>query len=531
VADRPITQLGVQGMKTGRGSQRQVQDKTFYLGRLRSKIQELQSETARMNKDIDLQDQENATFLTYEKKAQGLAAELEELRKRLSDFNIMMDKVNTHTDVEEIQAEASALARRNDLEAQKTDSLFAERTMKEEEIQRLAAEINSQEQAAENIISQMDDATKERFTKLKSENASLKTELEAKEKELEQLTARGRTLEEEVAQSEIKQEAVRLHKELAEALAKRDQWRQKDQETPQQEKERLLKQVKEDNQEISSLEKKIQELHEKLDKLHDSVHQLDVELEEHQSERSVKYKELKKKEAGIKEFLDGFDSSLSSEEAKRKELEETVVQQLAAVSQVLVQSKHMPSPAQLHDLQANLAFKESEMEKAERTVRSLEQDNAKLQRDLMNVEKLEEKTQNELEMLKTKIAKMTEEIEVYSDIQGLERREEERRELLVTEKALLSAKKDALHQRMKDLTTSYESLKSQLTGSDTHTQLGNLERKWQHLEQNNFVLKEFIASREADGDYKQLSAQVKDMTSEYNTLVCQSLTTHPVATM
>jgi intraflagellar transport protein 74 len=256
VADRPITQLGVQGMKTGRGSQRQVQDKTFYLGRLRSKIQELQSETARMNKDIDLQDQENATFLTYEKKAQGLAAELEELRKRLSDFNIMMDKVNTHTDVEEIQAEASALARRNDLEAQKTDSLFAERTMKEEEIQRLAAEINSQEQAAENIISQMDDATKERFTKLKSENASLKTELEAKEKELEQLTARGRTLEEEVAQSEIKQEAVRLHKELAEALAKRDQWRQKDQETPQQEKERLLKQVKEDNQEISSLEKK-----------------------------------------------------------------------------------------------------------------------------------------------------------------------------------------------------------------------------------------------------------------------------------
>ena len=50
---------------------------------------------------------------------------------------------------------------------------------------------------------------------------------------------------------------------------------------------------------------RIQELHEKLDKLHDSVHQLDVELEEHQSERSVKYKELKKKEAGIKGELRG----------------------------------------------------------------------------------------------------------------------------------------------------------------------------------------------------------------------------------
>ena len=50
------------------GPQRQVQDKTFYLGRLRSKIQELNAEVARMSKDLDLQDQQNATYLTYEKK-------------------------------------------------------------------------------------------------------------------------------------------------------------------------------------------------------------------------------------------------------------------------------------------------------------------------------------------------------------------------------------------------------------------------------------------------------------------------------
>ena len=48
---------------------------------------------------------------------------------------------------------------------------------------------------------------------------------------------------------------VKLHKELADALSRRDQWRQKDQETPQDEKDRLLKQVKEDNQEIASLER------------------------------------------------------------------------------------------------------------------------------------------------------------------------------------------------------------------------------------------------------------------------------------
>lgn len=38
--------------------------------------------------------------------------------------------------------------------------------------------------------------------------------------------------------------------------AKRDEWKLKEQETPEQERERLLKQVKRDNQEIASLEKR-----------------------------------------------------------------------------------------------------------------------------------------------------------------------------------------------------------------------------------------------------------------------------------
>ena len=52
-----------------------------------------------------------------------------------------------------------------------------------------------------------DDATKERYTSLKEETVSLKAALESKEKELEALAAQTRELEEEVAQSEIKQEA------------------------------------------------------------------------------------------------------------------------------------------------------------------------------------------------------------------------------------------------------------------------------------------------------------------------------------
>lgn len=42
-----------------------------------------------------------------------------------------------------------------------------------------------------------------------------------------------------------------------------------------------------------------------MDKLHDELHQLEGDLEEHQSERSVKYKELKRKEEGIRGLWEG----------------------------------------------------------------------------------------------------------------------------------------------------------------------------------------------------------------------------------
>ena len=96
--------------------------------------------------------------------------------------------------------------------------------------------------------------------------------MEQKEKELDSLTSKAKMLEEEVATSDLKQRAckhciyevktyllfyeVQLHQQLAEVTAKRDEWKLKEQETPEQERERLLKQVKRDNQEIASLEKR-----------------------------------------------------------------------------------------------------------------------------------------------------------------------------------------------------------------------------------------------------------------------------------
>ena len=54
-------------------------------------------------------------------------------------------------------------------------------------------------------------------------------------------------------------------------------------------------------------------------------------------------------------------------------------------------------------------------------------------------------------------------------------------------------------------------------------QLGNLERKWQHHEQNNFVMKEFIASKSMESDYRPIKQSVSAQLDELNKILIQNL--------
>ena len=76
------------GVKTGAlGPQRQVLDASYYSGVLRSKIKELRDEINNMEKESGALNAENATYLTFERRAETLAQQLKEKQvsyKRLS---------------------------------------------------------------------------------------------------------------------------------------------------------------------------------------------------------------------------------------------------------------------------------------------------------------------------------------------------------------------------------------------------------------------------------------------------------------
>ncbi|XP_060065256.1 intraflagellar transport protein 74 homolog [Ylistrum balloti] len=532
VVDRPMTQQGLGGMKTGikgSGPQRQVQDRTYFLGLIRSKINELNAENARLNKEIDSTQDENSTYLTYEKRAEQLATEIRDLQGELGDYNTLVDKLTTDEDIQDVEFDLNDLRNGNERETKKIEELFEVKKAKEEAIQQLEQELDQEKRMADNLVNDMNPEMREKYVKLKDMNEHMLRQLEKGQQELDVLNSKIDTQQEELSLSQVKQEAVRLYEQLNELESKRDSLIEETKTTvsPAEERERLLKQVKEDNQEIASVERQTKEIREKIEQMQEESRQLDIDIEENQGERNQKYKELKKREETMDEFLNTFEESKSQEAQRINQLEQNVVSILEHISRNMTRFSHLPSQQELATMKQDLDFKTGEMKKSETTTLGLAAESDKLQQDLQKVEQLEDKINSELVVLGDKIATMEKELEVYSDLDTLRRNSEQKKKKLMEDRIVLQKRRDTFKKTMQHLTAKYEGLKSHLKDNETFNQLENLERKWQHHEQNNFVMKDFIAAKTMECDFRPVSRKVSTAIEDYNTLLQNQMAGKP----
>ncbi|XP_027056795.1 intraflagellar transport protein 74 homolog [Pocillopora damicornis] len=108
-----------------------------------------------MQKEVDQFNQENATFLTYEKRAEGLATEIKELQGQLADYNTLLDKINTDTEMDDIVQDFNALKIQNEREQNSIDELFTQRRDKEQQIKQLELELDQERRMAESLVEDM----------------------------------------------------------------------------------------------------------------------------------------------------------------------------------------------------------------------------------------------------------------------------------------------------------------------------------------------------------------------------------------
>ncbi|KAJ8305730.1 hypothetical protein KUTeg_016275 [Tegillarca granosa] len=175
---------------------------------LRGKINELLAENAKLNKDIENVTDENSTYLTYEKRKEDQVRLIEQeldQEKRMAD-NLVNDMIFL--------------------------LIF---------LLNASGNIKNQEMRG-------------KYFKLKDMNEHMLRQLEKGQQELDVINSKIESSQEELAMSQVKQEAVRLYEQLNELESKRDSLMEeaKMKSSPAEEREKLLKQ-----QRISHLEQNI----------------------------------------------------------------------------------------------------------------------------------------------------------------------------------------------------------------------------------------------------------------------------------
>uniref|UniRef100_H2ZEB0 Uncharacterized protein n=1 Tax=Ciona savignyi TaxID=51511 RepID=H2ZEB0_CIOSA len=194
------------------------------------------------------------------------------------------------------------------------------------------------------------------------------------------------------------------------------------------------------------------------------------------------------------DFASNFEREREDQISQHAQLQDAVVVLLEQVSKTVGFGDNIPSKRDMRALQDDLQFKEGELHKAEATSSSLMGESSKLHGDLTRVEELEDKIADEKRTLNEKIDHMLTELEIYKNIDGLRANAEKKKQELAAEQRNLEEQKSNFRDDLQDLNKDLMKLQKALEDNETHAQLANLERKWQHLEQNNFALKEYIAS-------------------------------------
>uniref|UniRef100_A0A8C9VE31 Intraflagellar transport 74 n=1 Tax=Scleropages formosus TaxID=113540 RepID=A0A8C9VE31_SCLFO len=504
VTDRPVTQQGLSGMKTGmRGPQRQILDKSYYLGLLRSKINELTTESSKLQKEIDTFNQENSVYLSYEKRAEGLAGEIKDLQGELADYNMLVDKLNTNTEMDEVMHDFSMLKAQNDREAQNMDIIFTERREKEEMLRVTESEVDGEKQATDTIMKKMTLNSQVKYSETKTANEELLQELDRYQQELDGLIAHKEILEAEIAHSQVKQEALLLHEKLQKLEQHRDSLVSESNMNSPKEREQLLTQV--------SMTVIINNLTNSTDQ---------VPLQQNQ-----KYKELKKREENIDNFLESFEDTKAQELERNLQIQAGIVALLEHTSRNMNRINQISSvtASELKSMKEDLIFKETEMHKSQNTADGLTSERQRLQQDLQNVEQLEGKINLELHSLKEKIQHMTEGLYTYNNLSALKATGEGKKKKLWEDRESLIQRRETFRKAMADVNDEYETLQTRLVENETHAQLTNLEKKWQHHEQNNYVMREFIASKRMESDYHAVLKNVMAQLTEYNKVLVDTV--------
>merc|ERR1711881_181481 len=127
--NRPMTK-GLQ-RTTKTAGKRQLQDKSYWIGQIRSKINEIQAELGAISKKDATARHENESYSIYEKRAEKTSREISDLQDQLAENNLVLEKLSISANLEDIIHEIENRVVNNQRDQNTLDNIFQDRNKRQ----------------------------------------------------------------------------------------------------------------------------------------------------------------------------------------------------------------------------------------------------------------------------------------------------------------------------------------------------------------------------------------------------------------
>ena len=415
VIDRAVSRQGLTGAISGSGGQkieRKIQDKSYFMTLLKTRISEISNELVKMNDKIGEINTNMTKYGALNKEYEIISKEVQELEGELADYNLAGDKYRSNMRAEDIEEVYNRIKLYNKKKMDESDNLFLDKAKIMDQIAVIEQELNKVQQRIEQKLLDLDPEQKNEYEAIKEENQNYVLQIYQLREEMAELNNQLIEGENSLRNNPNKMEAHKL-KDLINVLRrKKEELELQTNESGlsiDELKQRLMAKAKEQTMEKNNIDKKIPDTKKLIEANRKAIFEIEKEMKSQQSNDNTKAVDsIAEKDKEISAFIENHENIKRTHYKEIRAKEEIVLALLNNISEI-INSGEKPLEGG-SGLRERIKEKKEMIEKSENTLEEAKAKYEELVVKLQRLDKLDETLKKDIENYKEKLQRINNDI-------------------------------------------------------------------------------------------------------------------------
>ena len=522
VIDRAVSRQGLTGAISGAGGQkieRKIQDKSYYMTLLKTRISDISNEIMKMNDEIGKINTDMTKYGTLNKEYEILSKEVQDLEGELADYNLAGDKYRSNMRAEDIEEVYNRIKLYNKKKMDESDNLFLDKAKIMDQIQQIEQEHNRVLQGIEQRLLDLDPDQKNEYEAIREENQNYVLQIYQLREEMADLNSQLIEGENSLRNNPNKMEAHKLKDSINLLRRKKEELELQTNESGlsiDELKQRLMAKAKEQTMEKNNIDKKIPDTRKLIEANKKAIIEIEKEMKSQQSSDNTKAVDsIAEKDKEISAFIENHENIKRNHYKEIRAKEEVVLALLHNISEKInLGEKPLEGGTGIKE---RIREKKDMIEKSEYTLEEAKAKYEELVIKLERLDKLDQTLKKDIDNYKEKLLRINNDIskkfdKVEEQKDFLKRDAERKKKLLV----ILNQNKENYSKLLTSLTLKNRTKNTQLEDNDIYKRLHELEVKMQANENTIYNLQSYIESKANENQYGNLLKECMDLQQKIN---------------